>query len=202
MNAIIRWFVLFVLMTLAMTINCAADYIYSYDLAWQSGKHENITAFNVSLYVLEAGLQSSSILGRVIDPSSTGMTFTATASDAGFSNFVNYITNASNGWVIVSLQSISGQNTFNGGFQESALFNKSGPTIFDIQGSNVTSVSLTVNTFILDSPGGNWWHDGTNTDVTSDFTISVHTVPEPDTFLIISAFAGAALIFRRKMFFR
>ena len=202
MKARIRWFAVFFLMTFAMTINCAADYIYSYDLAWQSGKHENITACNVSLYVLEAGLQSSSILGQVIDPSSTGMTFTATASDPGFSNFVNYITNASNGWVVVSLQSISGQSTFTDASQESALFNKSGPTIFDIQGSNVTSVSLTVNTFILDSPGGNPWHDGTNTDITSDFTISVHTVPEPNTFMIVGVFAGAAIIFRRKMFFR
>ena len=110
MNARMRWFVLFVLATLATSMTCTADYIYSYDMAWQTGKHENMPACDLSLYVLEAGLQSSSILNQVIDPSSTGMTFTATASDAGFSSFVNYITNGTNGVVYFSLKSISGQS--------------------------------------------------------------------------------------------
>jgi len=201
MKTKIRLVVVLILAVLAMTTTCPADVI-SGDISWQTAKHENITACNMSLYVSENGTQSLSILSEVIYPSSTGMTFTATASDTGFSNFVNYITNASNGWVIVSLQSISGKYTFTGGNQESLLFNKSGPAIFDLQGSNITSVSITVNTFILDSPGADRWLDGTNTDITSDFKFSVTTVPEPSTLMLFGVFAGGAFLIRKRKFFR
>jgi hypothetical protein len=164
-------------------------------MVWQTMKHENISSCDLDLYVWENGNSSSKILSTVISPSDVGLTFTATSADPGFSDFVNYITNGTDGYVVVELKSPGGNN-LSGFSLESDIFDKPTTGISDLQGCDpITSVSLKINNFTLLSPGGDLWHDGICTYVNSDFQFSVNVVPEPCT--IASLFLGA-LFLRKK----
>jgi hypothetical protein len=174
---------------------CTAEQIASYDMLWETVKHENISSCTLDLYVFEDGNSSSKILNTVISPSDVGSTFTATSTDPGFTDFVSYITNGKNGSVVAELKSPGG-NDLSGWFLESDVFNKPTTGISDLGGcAPISSVSLKINNFELSSPDGNCWHDGICTDVTCDFQFSVST-PEPST--IISILIGLPLLRRKQ----
>jgi hypothetical protein len=189
--------VLIVLVFSASAI-CTAEQIASYDMLWQTVKHENISSCILDMYVSEDGNSSSKILNTVITPSDIGSTFTATSADPGFNDFVSYITNGVNGLMVVDLMTPGGLNA-GCGFAESDVFNKPTTGISDLEGcAPISSVNLKINDFELFSPGkgssGDLWGDGICTYVNCDFGFSVDT-PEPSTMAMLIT---GTLIFYRK----
>jgi hypothetical protein len=172
-----------------------ADIITNYDMLWQGSGHEVISSCNLDLYIYENGNYSQKILSEVITQADVGATFTAT-SGPGFGDFVKFITNGTNGYVIAEVKSVSGQSDLSGWFLESDVFGKPTTGISDLQGCDpISSISLKINNFILDTPGTNLDHDGIWTDATCDFQFSVNVVPEPCTMATL--FIGT-LFLRRK----
>ena len=171
MNIRICWLLLCILI-LAPAI-CVAEVISSYDMVWQTTKYEVIPFCTLDLYVWEDGLSSAKILNTVISPLDTGLTLTATSADTGFNNFVEFITNGANGYVVVDLKSPDGQDLSNW-VMESAVFTKPTSGVSDLQGSTISVIGLKVNNFELSPIWG-----GDYTYASCDFTFSVSETPEP-----------------------
>jgi hypothetical protein len=171
-------------LVLAVSTICSAAPVVDYNMLWQTSKHETISSCDFGLYIFEDGNSSSKIFTTVISPSDTGTTFTTTSTDPGFSDFVNFITNGTNGSVVVELKSPGGRD-LGGWFLESDVFGKPSSGISDLQGCDpISSVSLKINNFELSSPADDGWGDGICTYVNCDFEFSVF-VPEPSTITLL-----------------
>jgi hypothetical protein len=178
-----------------------AEVIWSYyPIGFQTERHEIITWCEMSLcfYNLSTGVSSPAILNETVDSSSQGMTFTATAqTDPNFNDFVSRIreTDNENDAVYINLTTNSGTDLSTGEYK-SVVFNGCP----DLTHETIGSVSLTLNEFVLDTPGNDIWHDGIDTYFSEAITFSIST-PEP-TSLVLAAGAligmGALAMRHRK----
>lgn len=155
---------------------------------WQVSKPEITTSFSLNVYVWENGNASSNLFSAVVDPYSVGTTFYATPSDPGFNQFVNWLTNSVSGTVVIGLTSLQTGSDWSGGIQKSQL-----PSI---PANSVEGLSLKFNTLQLDTPGGNFNHDGVWTDGT--FGATLKTTPEPNTAVLLLVAILVASISCRK----
>jgi hypothetical protein len=123
---------------------------------------------------------SERIFGVLVDNSSTGKSFTVTSSTAGFSSFVNYLKANDSGHVLLEFVSTTDSTVrFSGGVEKSQLPN--------LQGTEIGSVTISLELFILDTPGQNLAHDGVWTDY--DMSSNLLLKPkEPPKGTVISLF--------------
>lgn len=173
---------------LASPATCRSIILIDGSKIWQISGPEITTSFSLNVYVWENGNASSNLFSAVVDPYSVGTTFYATPSDPGFNQFVNWLTNSVSGTVVIGLTSLQTGSDWSGGVQKSELPN--------LQGVNVSGLSLKFDTLQLTTPGANYNHNGIWTD--GNFGATLSTTPEPNTAVLLLVAFSVVLVFCRK----
>ena len=188
---------LFVCVVSLFTSACFAEVLSTYNLLWQTAKNEDINSCTIGLCVVEDGSIRAELFNTIISPADKGRIFTANLDTPGFSDFVSYITNGTNGYIGIDLKSLKGTQVGNG-FLQSDVFGKPSTGISDLKGRSIDLITLKVNDFVLDHFCGVWWEDGIGTMVTGDFQFSA-SAPEPGTIvLLLTALLVMPIIWLRK----
>lgn len=169
-------------------VSFAASTVFSMSVEWSVSAV--VTAYNVQVHIWENGSYVAQIFNLAMDNSSSGQSFTATASDPGFANFVTHLKNGVNGYVEITMTGVGNGDDASYGLLESQVFSSPLP-------ENITGITMKVNTFTLVSPGLNENHNGQWTD--GSWNITLLAVPEPNSILLFAVGLSILAVRRRPL---
>jgi hypothetical protein len=158
--------------------------------------------------------ETTRVFDVLVDNSDSGKEFIATSMSGSnpnpkFDNFVRYLTNGSNDWLMYEMRSAIDERGCGMEGPESAWFNDAADFRFDtapdFQGYIIEALGMRINSLYIESPGSYPYPGGIWTDVHYDLTFSIYgqpaqPVPAPATILLLgTGLIGLVGYGRRKL---
>lgn len=182
----------FILMVQTATTAQAQSPLATVNISKGFGARSIINSVNASLGF---GTNSSLFDQFMLTPADVGSKFTLDSSnDPEFAAFALTLQNGLANQIAFRL---GGGTSIT---SESAFFNPlpAGSNGIDFQGFLIGSVSMTVHSLSIDSPGSNPNRDGNWTDISFQATITVNAVPEPSALVMLSLGVGILGMFKNR----